>query len=570
MGAFVLTRTGFSPERKAKIASNLVLAGLEPAMELELPFGTLALFHPLQGAANVCTAENGDFAFCVGSLIYKKKSGVPALRLLLEDFEPDSFAWDDMMGIYVFGIVRNGTVHIANDALGAFKIYRTGAGDILTSSFMAAMCAVENPSPDPDGCYQFAWNGAAFGERTFAAEVKTAPFSTIVRVDDRVTDLARPCPYFVAARRGSEPADAIVSDLTGILRENFRTYIDVFGDAVNTSLSGGYDSRLILALLLDAGVTPAVFTYGKPTDPDIRVAREVCDAMGLKLEISHNRLSAPPDFTDGYAKAVARNFLITDNGGYNGSFGQGVGIANRVLRAKDAMVFNGSLGEIFRLFYYLPNRSIGKRDFVYGFHYRLDPAACTDRFSPDAYCRSLESALGKAIDQDRDVLDRQHVELAYPLFRGRYWTSQDAAINQRFGPTIYPFMERNIVTATYGIPIAHKSAGKLEARMIAHLNPKLASITSDYGHAFDSKPTLKYRLVYNSSKYRPTILRKFSYRFRHSFRRAFPDYLTERHLERVMDVSFPYMSPYFNVDRIYDSVAFNRVATMEYIFQHWR
>ncbi|MEX2616082.1 MAG: hypothetical protein WD767_08310 [Alphaproteobacteria bacterium] len=105
--------------------------------------------------------------------------------------------------------------------------------------------------------------------------------------------------------------------------------------------------------------------------------------------------------------------------------------------------------------------------------------------------------------------------------------------------------------------------------MIRILHPMLASVKSDYGFAFDQEPTLKYRLSYLESSYRPIWLRKYSYRIRHRKPATFPYFLSQPYLARVMDTSFPHMSKFFHVDRVFDVEAYNRVATMEYIMQNW-
>jgi hypothetical protein len=48
-----------------------------------------------------------------------------------------------------------------------------------------------------------------------------------------------------------------------------------FGDRVTCALSGGYDSRLILALLRRHGVSPRVYVYGPPGDKDVELARTI-------------------------------------------------------------------------------------------------------------------------------------------------------------------------------------------------------------------------------------------------------------------------------------------------------
>lgn len=570
MSVFILTRPGFSPERRQKIIARVTGAGFGEAASVAGDYGELTLFHPLLGATHIVRDDNGDYAFCVGLFVYKGATGEAALKQLLATFAPDAPPWRETLGIYACGVCKGGTLHIFNDALGAHKIYVDADDRIVTSAFMVAVHAVNRPQVDVAGCYQYAWNGATFGERTFIREIRTTRFNTLLSIGDAVKVVRFPSPYWAGEDVAADSIDGIAAQMVDRLRENFRTYADVFGDRVNTSLSGGYDSRLILALLLDAGVRPSIFTYGETTDRDVSVARNICDVMDLPLDISVNRPPAGAPMPNFDEQVVARNFAIIDNGGFIGSFGHEMGIENRIKRARDAPITNGSLGEIFRLFYYLPNRRFAKREIVDGFNYRLDPAACTEAFSPRDYCESIEGAMAAAIGSDDDPLERWQVEMVYPLFRGRYWTAQDAVTNQRFGPAVYPYLDLNVVAPTYRLPIAYKSAGRLEANMITLLNPKLASIESDYGFAFDREPTWKYLISYAMSKYRPIGLRRLSYRIQHRSKPAFPTYLTENYLRKVMDDTFPYLSDYFSVGRINDPLAFNRVATMEYILQHWR
>lgn len=55
--------------------------------------------------------------------------------------------------------------------------------------------------------------------------------------------------------------------------------------AVHLSLSAGYDSRLLLALCLDRGITPQVSVMGYADSTDVLVAQDLCKAVGLPLEV---------------------------------------------------------------------------------------------------------------------------------------------------------------------------------------------------------------------------------------------------------------------------------------------
>ena len=60
-------------------------------------------------------------------------------------------------------------------------------------------------------------------------------------------------------------------------------------------LTGGLDSRLSLAILLNSGIKPAcAMTIGQPDSPDVRVARSIAKAVGVDHRILDERNSVPP------------------------------------------------------------------------------------------------------------------------------------------------------------------------------------------------------------------------------------------------------------------------------------
>ena len=46
-----------------------------------------------------------------------------------------------------------------------------------------------------------------------------------------------------------------------------------------------------------------------------------------------------------------------------------------------------------------------------------------------------------------------------------------------------------------------------------------------------------------------------------------PDMLSPPYLDTVLDTSFPHMSPFFHVDRLNSADQFNRLCSLEYLFQ---
>ena len=75
---------------------------------------------------------------------------------------------------------------------------------------------------------------------------------------------------------------------------------------VGLTLTGGFDSRVILATLLSIGIKPICFTYGNPRNKDISISKKICKTYGLKHV---NTVSEKPTATS-YLKAVKETILI--------------------------------------------------------------------------------------------------------------------------------------------------------------------------------------------------------------------------------------------------------------------
>jgi len=117
------------------------------------------------------------------------------------------------------------------------------------------------------------------------------------------------------------------------------------------------------------------------------------------------------------------------------------------------------------------------------------------------------------------------------------------------------------------VPLRFKNAGRLEARMIAHLAPRLAAHGSAYGHGFDRPPPLAYRLQDLANRWRPPLLRRHSYRWKHRQPAGFEGALAPPLLSAVIDREFPYLREYLRLERIGDSAQLQRICTLEYMFQ---
>lgn len=563
MGFFVLSRRDSTGPGKAWWEAH-ARSGFDRQVALAAIDWTLLLSGKLDGSGPHHVQVGNEFAACTGIFFYRGKRLEAGLESLLQDFDGRGFPWADCRGHYAVILFKAGRLWLASDELGAYKIYRNLEGTLFSSSFSAVRATLPAAIPDVQGLYEYAFNGATFGEKTLLQHVRQQRTGVLYSLPESgPPNWSRPDAR--DASRAHSSAEDAADDYAEKLRALFRTYVSSQKN-FRTALSGGYDSRLILALLLDAGADPDLYVYGAEQDPDVVVAREIAQGEGLRLRhVDKGQLQS--DRNGSPERAWAR----FDSWKVDGLFDAGIDDEDRKERALGADVLNGSGGECFRNFFYLRDGRFSPEEVVWSFYSQYDPSQVTSRFRSADYTSELAQDMRLALsDEPRDkMLDRAQVEALYPLFRVRYWTGRDVGLNQRFGPLLFPFLEPSVFSGTERIPIQFKNHGRLEALILRRISPKLAQYMSSYGFPLSKDPPLRYRSKMALTYWRPTYFRQFSYRVRARFRhlRSRPQWFLEALEAAHLNPELPAMSEFFRVGQISDMDVLNRVATAELVFR---
>ena len=253
------------------------------------------------------------------------------------------------------------------------------------------------------------------------------------------------------------------------------TIVSAYGENITTALSGGYGSRLLLSLLIDAGVTPQLYVYGEDYSPDVVVAKSIAKGEGLKIhhvdKSSHEKPSP-----EKYAEIINDNYYGLDSYPFEGIYDFGGNLETRRERSQNnTMVLNGGGGEIYRNFFYLPNKSYSLDDLIGVFYHRFTKTFCTDEFDVSNYKTQLKEKIQHAFKVDNDNMNRTEIEYAYPGFRLRYWTSKDFSNSSRLGHFLPPFINYENIASALQIPLNFKTHGKFQGDLIHKISPAPAS-----------------------------------------------------------------------------------------------
>jgi len=566
MGDFTLYHRDKLPEiRREAALSCLACAGsVNPVIAEHGRY----IFHcfpkQLSPVQNFFADRSGNFCGSSGTFIYRGKMGQAALESLLDDFTPDHYQPENFEGLFTVILRKDNRLYLLTDPMGGNKLYQNDEENFWSSSFLATVSACSSLSPNPQAIYEYAFQETTYGTDSVFQEVTTLDSLKIFEVtSDGLVARDKQLTFDFEPSPASQ--DDLVHETGYLLREMTGSVSRAFPDRIHTALSGGYDSRLMLALLQDSGVSPGVYVYGPDSSPDVIIARLIAEGEGFALDHIDKALYPVPSTGD-YTEIIKDNFYALDGLPGEGIFDFGANMATRRKRAdKGHMVFNGGGGEIFRNFFYLPDRNYTISDLISCFYSRYSTGFCQDVFDERRYRDNLHEKIRTALGVPTDCLKRTEVEYIYPAFRLRYWTARDNNNNSRLGPYLTPFISYRLIRQALTIPLDMKNHGQFQAKLIRMISPTLASYPSDYGYPFDEAVPAKAKLKNYMTYYRPLFLRRRSY----ALQQHLASLQMPETLRPIFNSGCPCMAQYFKIDQITDAALLGRIYTMEYLFNYF-
>ncbi|MGO9949676.1 MAG: asparagine synthase-related protein [Steroidobacteraceae bacterium] len=574
MGGFFLLLTRPAEDRtqeRVRLQQAFAELGFADPEIVETKEYVLAAYPSFQSRLPALTRyPNGDFVFTCGTCLSDRGVGAPAAAALHGCRAAAVAAGDEVMGHYAAVLRRDGRTIIKLDRFCGYQLFYNLDAGIVSSSFYAICSALKSLTLSQQSTCEYVFNGVVSGNETLFREVALAAIDATIRVGPRGLEIVR--PTLDAPRTfTSETRDASLDRSMALLDRYFGSVARNFGDRVGCALSGGYDSRLILAFLRRHGAKPRAFVYGSPREKDVQLAAEIARQEGFPLEVIDKGAGPiiPPEM---FVETARRNFLAVDGYGYGGIFQNNAEIGESARRVRgNAIAFNGGGGEIFRNFFYLPDREYSIRELLWSFYSRFDPAWCTSVFDSTSYSRGLEKKVTDLLGSDERRLPRPTVEWLYHTFRCRAWDGKVDSIAGRYGYTAMPYLERPITEHASTLRLPWKNHGAYEAELIRRADPRLAGYRSIYGHDFGGPPPLSRRIGDYMTYLRPPWLRRYTYRLRYFLPRLadWPDYLAAPYRDVALPEGVTILSRLFRLRRIADAAQFARILSLEYALRQF-
>jgi asparagine synthase (glutamine-hydrolysing) len=434
---------------------------------------------------NIYEFGHDDFILSFGTFLYKDKTGPYALQALFEDFLNNNIIHYELCGHYAIVISVRSHVYCFNDYLGLYRVYFDTDQKAFSNSFLAVSKTVKEKTVASQELYEYVFHEAFFGGKTVFKEIELLDSKSIWKILPEIQET--PKKLVPLLQPHSKNITEIVQAFAETQIEYFTMLKNNYGDNITSGLSGGYDTRLMLALMRKVGISPNLYVYGDDTARDVEIAKTIAKGEGLKLE-HINKSNYPNVELHDFHEILSRNFYGFDGLGNTGIFDNGSDLDTRMQRAKGAAVqLNGVGGEIYRNNGKLPDQEITVQSFIRS-KYRLpDYSMRTHPLEKDLFYSNLEEKLKATLSIDGERMTRQQVEMHFPFFLYKYCSSINSSINNQFSYSLTPFTEARFVYPSFIIPLRNKNFGVFHCSLIQCIDPNLTKYPFTKGFDFLNK-----------------------------------------------------------------------------------
>ncbi len=361
---------------------------------------------------------------------------------------------------------------VVADGLGAYPLYRTDAhGATWISNRAEPLRALAGSrAVDLDALAGLLGGGWPLGgQPAWRAVRRLAP--GVLRLTPRGEERRDLLPAERTAAMCGAGWDA--AEAAGLLVESVRALADWPGRASLVPVTGGRDSRLVLAAALRAGIDFRAATGGAPDSPDVLAARALCAAAGVE----HSLLPADPAGDPWSTPEEAARVLGLSTAG-TASLADAAGFPLRGGESLGDLWHSGQGGEIARRYY----RAASARDRD-GAVEALERVFCgrrPGRAEPLSQAGRVRVSAGIAAWVDRRLAAGARVQDLPDLFyldeRMGAWAGPTHAAVEWVRDTTSPLWSARLLPHLLGGGVAEREREAFHAAVLRELAPELVDV----------------------------------------------------------------------------------------------
>jgi hypothetical protein len=432
-------------------------------------------------------SESSNFFIYFGVLHFNGQTGKVALQCIEEELNKNKNLKDlDLRGNFLLICYFKGNLLVTQDLFGSYGCYTDDSQNWLSTNFIAAAYLIGKFEFNRQEYLESCLFGIVFGRKTVLKGIDTLEPTLVYEINSK--------KYFSKSFKIPElifdREECLEANLSAILDE-FHVYFKNF-NKISTALSGGFDTRLLLAACRKTGIDPILYVYGDENSLDVRVAKEIASGEGFPLD-HFDKTKHVLDENDNPLEFIYRNFWDHDSKGY--LFEDNIDTLLRLERAKNSnLLLNGWGGGVYRDFSLLKFKEIRLKNYLRNFYDTGELESFG--IEVDQFWENIEDKVFEQIKRfgiPKKTFSRDEAERVFLIHRINF-NIGNTILNNYYGNAILPFTSKQVGLTMFSIPYQFKKFGYFEAELIKRLDPKLASYNSEYGFDFLNGPSFNYKL----------------------------------------------------------------------------
>ncbi len=439
----------------------------------------------LNGPASTIASDSdtGSWLAVVGTCFHRSGESDPEhllsryLNVGLEEFV------QSLEGFFTIAIGDGSSKEIVliTDVIGSCHFYvRSLPGGTALSSSSQVLASLGPVTLDPVGCQEFLGMGIIYEERTIHNEIRKLPAATVIRFREGA-ELSRQTYWDPRSLRPGSIADEDAVDGTWQTLVSTASKIGRRYERLACDLTGGYDSRAMLAGFLGAEIRPVTVVSGNQNSADVVISRGLADRLALPhLHMVRQEALSPEDL---------RNSVRLTDGECDAVEYAATAAIHRELAQRFQISVNGSFGEVARAYWWellaphtgsrrpLDSHLLAARRYAWN--------SSDDLFQPQLRMNLIDH-MSSVIDGSTTGLSHFpntfQMDIAYLRLRMQCWQGRIASSTDKIWPCISPFMFRSVLETMLQSGISVRRRSLLVRRMLAKYQPAMADYPLEHGY----------------------------------------------------------------------------------------
>lgn len=483
MAVFLITNNSSLYER-LKSDSVIIDRGLAHEFQCQIGDYWLHVYKEKVDVRPFRIAVLNKEIFFFGSVFYKKKFAAEAVKMFYEDLKIDKVDPSKLMGSFcIFYLNDFNKCQIINDSGAIYQLYSNSQGDFITNSFLISTSIAQNKTIDEMALNANLLVGYMPYPDTLFSDIKRIQCEqkwgkfTLNRYHIK-SNTFQFKNYKENVHYQTSQINAYVDNLRGTL----------LGKGVEMGISGGYDSRLILSMLLDKGISIHAHTHFKKNDPDPIIAKELCDLAGIPLKLISERpsLNTQEDFD-----TILKGSFLQFDGRVNSMMDLGKYEYTRDYRVRlfnpNDITVTGVGGEMYRNHNYFNKSRITVDQFIIYYIINHRNWANMHNSKKSDFIDYIKKGVEPILD-DSKYVSYKDSKRYYKTNWLRDWHGTRNTAENHFTSYVSPFADSFLSEAALHSVDHHGLLGKFEIDLIRAQNPNLTKLNSSYGFSFEKIP----------------------------------------------------------------------------------